>query len=177
VKESCGALAWGSTPVFVWKDWRKPQNTWGQSGSGRDLKQVRPDCKSEASLLEPTYYVNEKGTLNCVESLRLLKYVENITAQGQRMSQSGGGTQHGIRTIRAKSRYVEIQGDVRGTVYRVCHLNRSTNYKLYMQPYKCLRNFLVGVRIVKCFTNSCKRFRCEVMFENENTLRLWIHKE
>jgi hypothetical protein len=29
--------------------------------------------------------------------------------------------------------------------------------------------------IVKCFTNSSKRFRCEIMFENEHTLCSWIH--
>jgi hypothetical protein len=29
--------------------------------------------------------------------------------------------------------------------------------------------FLVRTRIAKCFTNSNKRFRCEVMFENEHT--------
>jgi hypothetical protein len=28
---------------------------------------------------------------------------------------------------------------------------------------------LVMIRIAECFTNSSKRFRCEVMFENEHT--------
>jgi hypothetical protein len=35
--------------------------------------------------------------------------------------------------------------------------------------------FLVRIRIAKCFTNSSKRFRCEVMFENEHTFCSWIH--
>jgi hypothetical protein len=37
--------------------------------------------------------------------------------------------------------------------------------------YCCLtRNFLVRTHIAKCFTNSSRRFRCEIMFENE-----WTH--
>jgi hypothetical protein len=36
-------------------------------------------------------------------------------------------------------------------------------------------HFLVRIRIAKCFTNSNKRFRCEVMFENEHTFCPWIH--
>jgi hypothetical protein len=40
----------------------------------------------------------------------------------------------------------------------------------YQSVYCCLiRYFLVRIRIAKCFTNSSKRFRYEVMFENEHT--------
>jgi hypothetical protein len=55
--------------------------------SGRDSKEVHPECKSEASPLEPTYYVHDKGILNCVENLMLLTYVGN-TAEEQRMNQA-----------------------------------------------------------------------------------------
>jgi hypothetical protein len=41
----------------------------------------------------------------------------------------------------------------------------------------CLtRYFLVRISIGKCFTNSSKRFRCEVMFENEHTRTLRFYK-
>jgi hypothetical protein len=40
----------------------------------------------------------------------------------------------------------------------------------YQSVYCCLiRYFLIRIRIAKCFTNSSKRFQCEVMFENEHT--------
>jgi hypothetical protein len=40
----------------------------------------------------------------------------------------------------------------------------------FQSVYCCLvRYCLVRIRIAKCFTNSSKRFRCEVMFENEHT--------
>jgi hypothetical protein len=40
----------------------------------------------------------------------------------------------------------------------------------YQSVYCCLiRYFLVRIRIAKCFTNSSKRFRCEVKFENGHT--------
>jgi hypothetical protein len=46
----------------------------------------------------------------------------------------------------------------------------------YKSVYCCLiRYFLVRIRIVKCFTNSSKRFRCEVTFENEHSFCSWIH--
>jgi hypothetical protein len=46
----------------------------------------------------------------------------------------------------------------------------------YQSVYCChIRNFLVRTRIAKCFTNSSKRFRCEVTFENEQTFCSWIH--
>jgi hypothetical protein len=46
----------------------------------------------------------------------------------------------------------------------------------YQSLYCCLtRYFLVRIRIVKWFTNSSKRLRCEVTFENERTLCSWIH--
>jgi hypothetical protein len=45
----------------------------------------------------------------------------------------------------------------------------------YQSVYCCLiRYFLVRIRIAKCFTNSSKRIRCEVMFENEHTFGSWI---
>jgi nitrate reductase gamma subunit len=34
---------------------------------------------------------------------------------------------------------------------------------------------VVRIRIAKCFTNSSKWFRCEVMFENEHTFFSWTH--
>jgi hypothetical protein len=46
----------------------------------------------------------------------------------------------------------------------------------YQSVYCCfIRHFLVRIRIAKCFTNSSKRFRCEVMLENEHTFCLWKH--
>jgi hypothetical protein len=46
----------------------------------------------------------------------------------------------------------------------------------YQSVYCCLiRYFFVRMRIAKCFTNSSKRFRCEVMFDNEHTFCSWIH--
>jgi hypothetical protein len=39
----------------------------------------------------------------------------------------------------------------------------------YQSVYCIVRCFLVGIRIATCFTNSSKRFRCEVMFENVYT--------
>jgi hypothetical protein len=42
--------------------------------------------------------------------------------------------------------------------------------------YCChMQYFLVRIRTAKCFTNSIKRFWCEVMFENEHTFCSWIH--
>lgn len=38
----------------------------------------------------------------------------------------------------------------------------------------CIRHFLVRIRIAKCFTNSIRRFRCEVTFDDENTFWSWI---
>jgi hypothetical protein len=38
-----------------------------------------------------------------------------------------------------------------------------------------LCHFLVRIRITKCFTNSSKRFRWEIMFENEHTFCSWIY--
>jgi hypothetical protein len=38
-----------------------------------------------------------------------------------------------------------------------------------------IRYILVRIRIAKCFTNSSKRFRCEVMFENEHAFCLCSH--
>jgi hypothetical protein len=35
--------------------------------------------------------------------------------------------------------------------------------------YHLIPYFLVRIRIAKCFNNSSKRFRCEVMFEDEHT--------
>jgi hypothetical protein len=46
----------------------------------------------------------------------------------------------------------------------------------YQSVYCCIiRHFLVRTRIAKCFTNSSKQFRCEVIFENEHTYCSWIH--
>jgi hypothetical protein len=46
------------------------------------------------------------------------------------------------------------------------HTNTSCVPKFcYQSVYCCLiRYFLVRIRIAKCFTNSTRRFRCEVMF-------------
>jgi hypothetical protein len=42
--------------------------------------------------------------------------------------------------------------------------------------YYCLiRYFLVRIRTTKCFTNSSKRFRCELMFKNEHAFCSWIN--
>jgi hypothetical protein len=42
----------------------------------------------------------------------------------------------------------------------------------YQSVYCCLvRYFSARMRIAKCFTKSSKRFRCEVMFENEHATR------
>jgi hypothetical protein len=45
----------------------------------------------------------------------------------------------------------------------------------YQSACCCLIRYLVTIRTAKCFTNSSKRFRCEVMFENEHTFCLWIN--
>jgi hypothetical protein len=45
----------------------------------------------------------------------------------------------------------------------------------YQSVYCLIRYILVRISIAKCFTNSSKRFRCEVMFENEHTFCSWIH--
>jgi hypothetical protein len=38
----------------------------------------------------------------------------------------------------------------------------------YRSKCSCLSQyFVIGTRVSKCFTNSNKRLRCEVMFENE----------
>jgi hypothetical protein len=51
----------------------------------------------------------------------------------------------------------------------------SRNDVTRRRVYCCLiRHLLVRIRIAKCFTNSCKWFRWEVMFENEHTFCLWI---
>jgi hypothetical protein len=48
--------------------------------------------------------------------------------------------------------------------------NISCVPKFWNQSVYCLiRYFLVRIRIAKCFTNRSKRFRCEVIFENEHT--------
>jgi hypothetical protein len=56
------------------------------------------------------------------------------------------------------------------------HTNTSCVPKFrYQSVYCCLiRYFNVRIRIAKCFTSSSKRFRCEVMFENEHTFHSWI---
>jgi hypothetical protein len=55
--------------------------------------------------------------------------------------------------------------------------NTSRAPKFYYQPVYCclIRHFLARIRIAKCFTKSSRRFRCEVMFENEHTFCSWIH--
>jgi hypothetical protein len=64
--------------------------------------------------------------------------------------------------------------------------NHETNGNIeFLQPYPVVTadvlleigtavisavvSLLVNIRIAKCFTNSSKRFRCKVMFENEHT--------
>jgi hypothetical protein len=41
--------------------------------------------------------------------------------------------------------------------------------------WRITRYFLVRIRIAKSFTNSSKRFRCKVMFDNEHKICSWIH--
>jgi hypothetical protein len=54
--------------------------------------------------------------------------------------------------------------------------NISCVLKCYQSVYCCLiRCLFVTIRTAKCFANSSKRFRCEVMFENEHTFCSWIH--
>jgi hypothetical protein len=46
----------------------------------------------------------------------------------------------------------------------------------YQSVYCCLiRYFLVRIRIAKCFMNRSKRFRREIMFENEHTFYSSLH--
>jgi hypothetical protein len=56
--------------------------------------------------------------------------------------------------------------------------NTSCFPKFYYQSvYYCLIRYLFArIRIAKCFMNSSKRFRCEVMFENEHTFCSSIHR-
>jgi hypothetical protein len=49
------------------------------------------------------------------------------------------------------------------------HWSQTRHKFCYQSVYSCLiRHFLLRIRIAKCFTNSSKRFRYEVMFENEH---------
>jgi hypothetical protein len=73
--------------------------------------------------------------------------------------------------------------DLTEQLYRWClppsqrHANTSCVLKLcYQSVYFCLICYLLArIRIAKCFMNSSRWFWCEVMFENEYTLCLWIH--
>jgi hypothetical protein len=57
--------------------------------------------------------------------------------------------------------------------YFVAHVtNKHFLYPEILLPVGALLSYtvLVRIRIAKCFTNSRKQFRCEVMFKNEHTM-------
>jgi hypothetical protein len=72
-----------------------------------------------------------------------------------------------------------------GTAVISAVLSLDEPFHRYLSPKICyqsgycrlIRYFPVRIRTVSCFTNSSKRFLCEVdlLFENEHTFCSWIH--
>jgi hypothetical protein len=149
--------------AFLRQCWQQSVLNWSPSFMGCSKKLILWEIPTESSLAEQDLEIAvAKGHAQQRAHQRTL-------ALKQLFSQCGPSLHH----VKAE----RLTGQHCPTPDMFPVVNTSCVPKFCYQSVHCclIRYFLVRIRTAKCFTNNSKRFRCEVMFENEHTFCSWIH--